>query len=218
VDLWSDGTYAGPKLTKLVQGYENAVLDEFGVQIGTAAQDLTKGRGESNLGNWLADTFRANAGADVAFINSGGIRKTLRAGPVTALDIHEILPFANNLVTVELTDRQLAAIVQQNADNSVSRKHGILQVSGIRYTFGKAPGGETAEVQEILVGGQPLKASGVYRVAMPDYVAMMADVYLNVDLPATTDLGVTLATVVVAEVEKSGNIDAKIDGRIQKVK
>jgi 2',3'-cyclic-nucleotide 2'-phosphodiesterase (5'-nucleotidase family) len=218
VDLWSDGTYADPELTKLVQGYEHAVMDEFGRQIGTNSDDLTKGRGESNLGNWLADTFRASAGADVAFINSGGIRKGLKAGPVTALDIHEILPFANNLVTVELTDRQLAAIVQQNADNSVSRKHGILQVSGIRYTYRKAPGGETAEVQEILIGGQHLKAGGVYRVAMPDFVAMMAEVYLNVDLPATTDLGVTLAAVVVAEVEKSGQINANIDGRIQKVK
>lgn len=218
IDLWSDGTYADPELTKLVQGYEHAVMDEFGVQIGTAVQDLKKGRGESNLGNWLADVLREGAGADVGFINSGGIRKGLKAGPVTALDIHEILPFANNLITVELTDRQLAAIVQQNADAAVGRKHGILQVSGISYTYRKAPDGESAEVQEILVGGQPLKAGGVYTVAMPDYVAMMADVYLSIELPATEDLGVTLATVAVAAVEESGKIDTEIEGRIQKVK
>ncbi len=218
VDLWSDGTYADPELTKVVQGYELQVMDEFGLQIGTAAQDLRKGRGESNLGNWLADVMRERAGAEVAFVNSGGIRKAINAGPVTALDIHEVLPFANALVTVELTDRQLATVIQQNADASVGRKHGILQVSGISYTYRAAPDGETAEVEEILVGGEPLKAGGGYTVAMPDFVAMMADVYLNIEMPATEDVGVTMAAAVVEAVEKTGTITAETEGRIRKVK
>jgi 5'-nucleotidase/UDP-sugar diphosphatase len=218
VDLWSDGTYANPELTKLVQGYEHKVMDEFGQQIGTAPHDLKKGRGESNLGNWLADAMRTSAGADVAFVNSGGIRKAIKAGPVTALDIHEMLPFANALVTVELTDRQLATVIQANADGAVGGKHGILQVSGISYTFRKAPGGETAEVEEILVGGAPLKAGGVYTVAMPDFVAMMAHVYLNIEIPATEDVGITMAAAAVQAVRESGTMTAEIEGRIRKVK
>lgn len=214
IDLWSDGTYADPALTKLVQGYEMQVLDEYGRQIGTAAQDLRKGNGETNIGNWLADIMRQRAGSDVAFVNSGGIRKAIQAGPVTALDINEILPFANTLVVAELTDRQLAAVVQQNADAQVSKQHGILQVSGISYTFRKAPDGETAEVEEILVGGEPLQPGGIYTVAMPDFLALMAPVYLNIDMPEVVDLNVTMAQAVVEAVEATGVIDAEIEGRI----
>ena len=53
---------------------------------------------------------------------------------------------------------------------------------------------------------------------MPDFVAMMADVYLNIEMPATEDVGVTMAAAVVEAVEKSGTITAEVDGRIRKVK
>ncbi|MEN8008007.1 MAG: bifunctional UDP-sugar hydrolase/5'-nucleotidase [Candidatus Krumholzibacteriota bacterium] len=218
VTLWSDGTHADPELTKLVQGYEHRVMEEFGQTIGSAPHDLKKGRGESNLGNWLADVMRNSAGADVGVVNSGGIRKGIKAGPVTALDIHEMLPFANALVTVELTDRQLAAVVQQNADAAVSRKHGILQVSGISYTYRRAPDGETAEVQEILVNGKPLAAGGVYTVAMPDFVGMMADVYLNIEMPPVEDQGITMSAAAIASIVKTGTITAEVEGRIRELK
>jgi len=52
---------------------------------------------------------------------------------------------------------------------------------------------------------------------MPDFVAMMKDVYLKIDLPEQHDTGLTLAKVVVAAVKESGIISAEIEGRIQKV-
>ncbi len=215
INLWSDGTYADKKLTDLVVGYENQILADFGQTIGVASRTLKKGRGESNLGNWLADVMRENADADVGLVNSGGIRKAMREGPITALDIHEMLPFANALVVAELTDRQLAAVIQKNADTAVGGKHGILQVSGISYTYRRAPDGETAEVLEILVGGQPLAAGGVYRVAMPDFVAMMANVYLNIEMPPVEDTGITMAAAAIRSVVLAGTISAEVEGRIK---
>jgi 2',3'-cyclic-nucleotide 2'-phosphodiesterase (5'-nucleotidase family) len=217
VDLWSDGTFADEELTRVVQGYEKLVQDRFGRQIGTLAQDLRKGRGETNIGNWLSDVIRGRAEADVAFINSGGIRKALNQGPVTALDINEMLPFANSIVVVELTGRQLGTVVQQNADAAVAGQHGILQVSGISYTYRRADGGETAAVEEILVGTEPLALDGIYRVAMPDFVAMMAPVYLRIDLPDYKDLGVTLTAAAVAAVEREQTVVATIEGRIREL-
>lgn len=214
VSLWSDGTSAAPELTRTVQAYEETVQQTFGRRIGTLAVDLRKGEGETPLGNWLADVLRRRAQTQVALINTGGIRKELRAGPLTALDIHEILPFANSLVTVELTDRQLAAVVQCNADAAVGGGHGILQVSGLTYAYSPAPDGKTALVQDIRVAAEPLQAGGVYSVALPDYVASMAHVYLNIAVPPLTDLGVTLADVVIADVERMGTVSAAVEGRI----
>jgi len=149
IDLWSDGTFASDELNAMVTGYENQVMDEYGEVIGTLAVDLRKSRGEHNLGNWLADCLRSGADADVALINSGGIRRPLSSGPLTALDVNEMLPFANNLISVKISGEKLRAIIQQNANAGVSGEHGILQVSGVRYSYRADAAGEKAELIEV---------------------------------------------------------------------
>jgi 5'-nucleotidase/UDP-sugar diphosphatase len=217
LDLWADEAQASPELTALADGYQAQVQQVYGRSIGTLETAWEKGRGETNLGNFLADGIRTTAAADVAFINSGGIRKELSAGPVTALDIHEILPFSNTIVVVELTDRQLAAIAQQNADAEVNGKHGILQISGLSYSYRANSDQTGAVLEDVLVQGKPLAPGGMYRVAMPDFVAMMQDVYLKIDLPEVQDLGVTLSRAIVDVVEAAGTIDSRIEGRIRRL-
>jgi len=217
ITLWAEGAEAGPELTKLVEGYETQVAEEFGRTIGTLETAWHKGRGESNLGNFLADQMRLAAKADVGLVNSGGIRKSMNAGPITALDINEMLPFSNMLVKAELTGAELSRVVQANADAQVGGEHGILQVSGLSYQFRANAAGDAAKVEEILVGGKPLDPQTVYTVAMPDYVVMMAHVYLNIDAPSTEDVGLTMTDAVVAGVEKAGSIDSRIEGRIMRL-
>ncbi len=216
VTLWADGAKASPELTTAVNGFAAQVKEKFGRRIGTLAVDLRKGRGETLLGNWLADVLRARAGSDVALINTGGIRKELLKGPLTALDIHEILPFANSLVTMDVNGRQLARIVQRNADADIGGDHGILQVSGLSYAYRAAPDGKSAVVEEISVNGKPLDTDTVYTVALPDYVAAMSHVYLDIEVPALNDLGETLTQVVIHAVENSGTVTAAIEGRIRR--
>ncbi len=220
IDLWADDEVshlADPAVTALADSFGARVQAEFGRVIGTLAVDLRKGGGETNLGNFLADALRARAGAEVAFINSGGIRKNVPAGPVTELDVQEVLPFGNALVTAALNGAQVARIVQTNADGGIAGGHGILQISGLAYVYRPAATGEGAEVVEITVGGQPLQPERVYTVAMPDYVAQMTDVYLGIGPVAFTDLGVTVDQAVVAEFERQGTVSAAVEGRIVRI-
>jgi 5'-nucleotidase / UDP-sugar diphosphatase len=217
ITLWAEGAEADPALTEVVGKYEGLMDREFKRRIGTLVADWRRGRGETNIGNWLADCIRDRASADVAFLNSGTIRKGLNAGPITALDIHEMLPFSNTLVTMELSGRQLAAVVQRNADSQVGGNHGILQVSGIEYEFRAGPDGETADVSEILVAGKPLDPGSTYQVAMPDYVVMMGDVYLGIEPPAMLEVGVTMTQAIIEAVEASDPIEAQIEGRIRRL-
>ncbi len=217
ITLWAEGAEAGPELTALVGKYKKQVADQFGRTIGTLVTDWHKGRGESNLGNFLADQMRFSADADVGLVNSGGIRKSMKAGPITALDIHEMLPFSNMLVRTSLTGKQLATVVQTNANSQVSGKHGILQVSGLSYRYRTSGDGQAALVEEISVGGQPLQLDSVYTVAMPDYVVMMAGEYLNIEVPEVEDVGLTMTEAVVQAVSASGPIDSQIEGRIMRL-
>jgi 5'-nucleotidase / UDP-sugar diphosphatase len=217
VDLWAAGATAHPELEAVVSDTTMQVNNLYGSVIGTLETDWRKSRSESNLGNWLCDVIREKGKADVAFFNTGGIRSSVKAGPITALNLHEVLPFANLLVTTQISGVQLRAIIQQNADASISKEHGILQVSGITYSFRKAPDGECAILAEALVGGKPIVDTNHYTMAIPDYVAMMADVYLNIDVPPVVDEGMTLTDVAIEAIKKAGTVSSSVEGRIQQL-
>jgi 5'-nucleotidase / UDP-sugar diphosphatase len=217
VTLWADTLAAPDDLSKLVAGYEARVKQEYGRRLGTLAVDLDRGRGESALGDWLADVVREAAGADVGLINSGGIRRDLSAGPLTALSIHEVLPFANTLVTMPMSGRELAALADWNAAGQVGGDHGMLQISGLAYAIVPGADGAAARAGEVTIGGRPLDPDGSYLVAMPDFVAMMGKVYLGRENPPFTDTGRELSAVVMAAVERAGTVTAPVGDRIRNV-
>ena len=126
-----------------------------------------------------------------------------------------MLPFANSLVTVAMTGRELAAFADWNAAGQVGGDHGILQVSGLSYAIVTGEGNAPARAAEVTVGGRPLDLEGAYVVAMPDFVAMMAPVYLGRPNPPFTDLGQELSAVAAAAVEKAGTVTAPVGGRIR---
>lgn len=220
VSLWADSLDTAGALapmTALAGGYQDKVQAEYGVVLGTLATDLRRGRGETVLGNWLADVVREAAGADVGLINSGGIRRDLVAGPLTKLHIHEVLPFANSLVTVLMSGRELAAFADWNAHGQVDGDHGILQVSGLSYAIVTGEGGAPTRAGEVTVGGRPLDPEASYLVAMPDFVAMMGPVYLGRPNPPFEDTGRELSAVAAEAVRKAGTVTAPAGGRIRGV-
>ncbi|MCB1647111.1 MAG: bifunctional metallophosphatase/5'-nucleotidase, partial [Pseudomonadales bacterium] len=91
----------------LVAEWEQQVEEAVDFQISVAERDYSR--------NELQVLFEAimaeETGADFGFYNSGGIRDTLRAGPVTARHIWNIEPFSNNLVTVTADGRLIRRMV-----------------------------------------------------------------------------------------------------------
>ena len=62
---------------------------------------------ETNLGDLCADAYRLLLGADVAFVNGGGVRADINAGDITYGDIINVHPFGNSACLVEVTGQQL---------------------------------------------------------------------------------------------------------------
>ncbi|CUR61263.1 conserved exported hypothetical protein [metagenome] len=74
--------------------------------------------GESTLGNLVAEMQRWKTGADIGVMNPGGLRDDLVGtgdgpGPVTRREAANVQPFANTLVTVDLTGAQLKLLLEQ---------------------------------------------------------------------------------------------------------
>jgi 2',3'-cyclic-nucleotide 2'-phosphodiesterase (5'-nucleotidase family) len=108
--------------------------------INTAAADIPSQRdggstpaGESPAGDLVADSQRAYAKTDLAFVNTGSIRAGLLAGPVTYGDLFTMQPFQDDYVdTFSLTGAQVWALLRQQLAPGTG---GIMQVSGLRFTY-----------------------------------------------------------------------------------
>lgn len=210
-----DPTGAPPELVALAASHARRIEEEFGRTIATLVTPWRRHDvGGSNIGNWITDALRARAGADVAFLNSGSIRKDLPAGPIRLLDVKEILPFANTLVTWELTGRELLRIAEFNAKAEGGHDSG-LQMSGLTYGWRRV--GDHIEVEDVRVGGRPVKAERVYRAAAADYVCLQAKEYLGCEPPQTTYVGVGVTDAVTEAIRKAGRIDAAPERRVREL-
>ena len=85
----------------------------------------------------------------------------MEPGVITKLDIHEILPFSNYLVKFSCTGEQLLAFVQENAQASASRTHGIMQVSGLEYKY-KIDIDENVHINSVFVNGDKVQNEKIY--------------------------------------------------------
>ncbi len=100
---------------------------------------------ETNLGDFCADAYRAISGADIAFVNGGGIRADLEEGDITYGDVIAVHPYGNTLCVVEANGQEILDCLEMasretlaktdDGKNSVGECGGFQQVSGLRYTI-----------------------------------------------------------------------------------
>lgn len=185
--------------------------------VGTSADAITRmpsEAGEQELGNLIADAQRWKQSTDVAFMNPGGIRADLDAGPVTYGELFAIQPFSNYLVTMELTGAEIDAVLEQQWQPTTTR---MLQISGLTYTWSaSAPVGD--KVSGIMIGGMPIDPAATYTVTVNSFLADGGDgfsvfaggdnkVYYGSDLDALVEYVMQLPQP----------FNATIEGRIQMV-
>jgi 5'-nucleotidase len=172
---------------------------------------------ESPLGNLIADAMRRATGADVAMMNSGGIRSELPRGDLTYGDVFAVSPFDNYPAMVIMTGAQLIEILR----NTTTGARGIMQVSGVKYTFDASKKGLERFVDATLEDGRPIEAEKTYSVIMPDFIAMGGDgsepVMATIPKDRVTIFYASpIRDVLVAELKKSSGtpLEPKVDGRI----
>lgn len=62
---------------------------------------------ETNLGDFCADAYRDQTGADIAVVNGGGVRASIPAGDITLRQIMQVNPFGNQICVLEVTGQQI---------------------------------------------------------------------------------------------------------------
>lgn len=97
--------------------------------VGKAARKIEHLRtAESPMGILVADAVRKSIGAQVAIVNSGGIRANLEEGDITYESVFRALPFDNNVSKLDLTGRELKTFIRI----AESGARGYFPVSGLK--------------------------------------------------------------------------------------
>lgn len=209
-----------PEIQKIVDKANAEVAPIVNEVVGHTNVDLTRSSsGESNLGDVVADAMNSradqleNGAIDFAFTNSGGIRSDIPSGDITRGQVFETLPFNNVLTTVTLSGEQ----VKQVLETGVSGKHGIVQVSGLKFTYDPSkPVGERVTSVTVAATGQTLDPNANYRVVTNDFMYNGGDEYTTFQQGKnpTVYSDTLLSDAMVSYLKANSPIDQRVEGRI----
>jgi 5'-nucleotidase len=137
--------------------------------------------GEQVLGNLIADAHLAATraqgagGAQLALMNSGGVRADLVPAPDGSVSFGQLFaaqPFANMLVVKSFTGRQLRALLEQqfaSAANTAEDPNILSPSHNVRFAYDLSrPAGQRMVL--LTVNGQPVRDDAVYRVAINNFL------------------------------------------------
>jgi 5'-nucleotidase len=211
------GAPIDPEVAALV-ATAKANADVLGKQpLGSIAADIKRAvtstgaedRGaESVLGNFIADVQLAGTkdagrgGAQIAFMNPGGLRADLLYAPdgvITYSEAFSVQPFSNDVVTKTYTGAQIKEVLEQQWQPAgASRPKLHLGVSkGFAYTY--LPDNPVGQrITSMTLNGQPVTPAATYRVTVNSFLASGGDNFTTLaqgTSPATTgDNDLTMLT------------------------
>ncbi|MDP1980806.1 bifunctional UDP-sugar hydrolase/5'-nucleotidase [Undibacterium sp.] len=136
---------------------------------------------DSALGNIIADSQLHHGqhagGADVAFMNAGGIRSDLpsgkASGPVAVSygDLYAVQPFGNNLVRVKLTGASILTLLQQQwLGREVNEPKKLFVSHTLSYSYDPRAGIDE-RVKDVKIKGKPLDLNQQYSVIVNSFIA-----------------------------------------------
>lgn len=133
---------------------------------------------ETNLGNLCSDALRVVTGAEISFVNGGGLRAPMVAGDVTFNDIFSVFPFNNQIVTAEVTGQILLDMLEMAMMNYPEEDGSFPHISGLTFSVDTAIG-SSVQVDE---NGFFTKVDGEYRVYNVQVLDKETDRYLPLEL------------------------------------
>ena len=115
---------------------------------------------ETNLGNFCSDALRVMTGADMSFVNGGGLRAPMESGDITFNDIFSVFPFNNQIVTAEISGQILIDFLEMAVMNYPEEDGSFPHMSGVTFSVNKS----IPTSVKVDANGFFEKVDGAYRV------------------------------------------------------
>ena len=158
------------RIKALVQAFERPILALQNAPVGETKATLERGGegGDSPMSDLMADAMQAKTaplGSVAAFVNAGGVRAGLEAGPITYGQALSVMPFNNTLTVLDLTGAELKAALLQG----VKSGGGLLTPSaGTSYSV-------VGDDVQAIVAGQAVDPAKTYRVTFLTFTSSGGD-------------------------------------------
>jgi len=192
---------------------------------------------ESPLSNAMTDAFRKVSGAEIATLNTGGLRDQIEAGDVTYEDLFKVLPFSNRgVIVAPMTRDQLIGLLEKSIRTCDA--YGALMQSGLKVVFekdcakrnknGVDPEARLLHVESLsgeviydvtLLPDFTENATRVFEVATLDFLASGGSGYDGFKgIPIRKDLGIVREALTEGFLLEPARFSTQIDGRWKEVK
>jgi 5'-nucleotidase / UDP-sugar diphosphatase len=208
-----------PEIHGIVKRYHARMDKKFKEVIGNSQIFLDGEREkiryqETTLGNFVSDIMREYTGADIALLNSGSLRSSIDTGPVTREEVFKAMPYANEIVLVDLTGKELVqALTRSVRADREEEDGGFLQVSGIRFTVR----GHRVEQVQLISNHMPVDPEKIYRVALTDFLASGGDGYKLFAEKPIEHTRSPLRELIMDTISTQGTVKARVTGRIVRI-
>jgi 2',3'-cyclic-nucleotide 2'-phosphodiesterase (5'-nucleotidase family) len=211
---------AAAKVDNMIAEY----LPQLSVKIGKLEVDWRASYSdESNLGQFEADAFRMKTGADIGFVNGGGLRKSLLKGDILVGDIWEINPFGNEIQTITVSGKTLKQMMKNNIKirlEKISKGEGaeLLHNSGLTYSYDskKANEGSDDFIVSMNIGRAEVSDEAMYTIATNNYViSQFKKFFGEISEPITPkETGWNDRDLIIEVVKETGVINNTVEKRV----
>ena len=195
---------------KSIDALQSQRLGETSVNIARDAQN-----GESLMANVIADAMleaTKSQGAVVAYINQGGVRASLEAGPITYGQAISVQPFGNTLTVLEVTGAELKTAIEQGVGTGGQLTPSV----GSSYQIDRSQAAGS-RVMDLKVAGEAVGPAKTYRVALLSFTANGGDaLYAFRDAKGRrVDTGIIDLDALIAFIKAHSPLAPKLDGRVR---
>jgi len=178
---------------------------------------------ESNTGQFQAEVFMQKTGADVAFMNGGGLRKSMFKGDITVGDIWEISPFGNEIYVFNVSGKTLKQMIKNNIKirlEKIQKGEGaeMLNTAGLSYTYDSKKAAEGSEnfIVSINVNRAELSDDLVYKIAANSFIFTQFKKFFG-EIDEITEghsTGLIDRDLIIQAIEEAGSVNSVLEKRV----
>ncbi|MBN2789343.1 MAG: bifunctional metallophosphatase/5'-nucleotidase [Candidatus Delongbacteria bacterium] len=190
----SNNSEPDKELSRTLHELNELVKETAGQVLGISEDEISHLEGnlfnrESYLGDLISDIIREYTNTDIMLLNSGKVRNGFSKGPITLMDLYNILPYEGTVVKVSMTGKQLLRVLESSCALKMSKS--FLQVSGIKFKFDLSKNiYKRVLAESVIIGGEKLQPEKKYSVSLTKYIFDGGDQYSEF-----SDMGIELEMV-----------------------
>jgi 5'-nucleotidase/UDP-sugar diphosphatase len=195
------------ELKAILKPFQEQGQEQLQQKIGSVDEKLEGDRDQvrfkpTNMGHLIALAQMEKVGADLAVMNSGGIRDSIVKGDITYKDVLKVQPFANVVSFVELNGKELMDYLSAVSSKPID-SGAFAQFAGVDLVI------EKGELKSATIKGQDIDPAKNYRMAINSYIASGGDKYPALNKHAAyVNSGFVDADVLKEYIQKNSPISA----------